>query len=174
MSFTYRAPAKSSIATKRGARFQIVVRLLALLALTATGIAQQGNQDTDLSEVSLEELSNIQVYSASKHMQSASEAPASVTVVTADEIQKYGYRTLADILQNTRGFYVTNDRDYSFVGVRGFGRLGDSNNRILVLIDGHRINDNVFGEPYLGTEFLVDVGLIERVEIIREIGRAHV
>jgi outer membrane receptor for ferrienterochelin and colicins len=167
MSFTYRAPAKSSIATKRGARFQIVVRLLALLALTATGIAQQGNQDTDLSEVSLEELSNIQVYSASKHMQSASEAPASVTVVTADEIQKYGYRTLADILQNTRGFYVTNDRDYSFVGVRGFGRLGDSNNRILVLIDGHRINDNVFGEPYLGTEFLVDVDLIERVEIIR-------
>ena len=167
MSFTYRAPAKSSIATKRGARFQIVVRLLALLALTATGIAQQGNEDTDLSEVSLEELSNIQVYSASKHMQSASEAPASVTVVTADEIQKYGYRTLADILQNTRGFYVTNDRDYSFVGVRGFGRLGDSNNRILVLIDGHRINDNVFGEPYLGTEFLVDVDLIERVEIIR-------
>jgi len=51
--------------------------------------------------------------------------------------------------------------------VRGFGRLGDSNNRVLVLIDGHRINDNVFGEPYLGTEFLVDVDLIERVEIIR-------
>jgi outer membrane receptor for ferrienterochelin and colicins len=100
-------------------------------------------------------------------MQSVSDAPASVTVVTADQIQKYGYRTLADILQSVRGFYITSDRDYSFVGVRGFGRLGDSNNRILVLIDGHRINDNVFGEPYLGTEFLVDVDLIERVEIIR-------
>jgi iron complex outermembrane receptor protein len=36
-----------------------------------------------------------------------------------------------------------------------------------VLIDGHRINDNVFGEPYLGTEFLVDVDLIDHVEIIR-------
>jgi outer membrane receptor for ferrienterochelin and colicin len=121
----------------------------------------------DLSEASLEELTNIQVYSASKHLQNASDAPSSVTVVTADEIQKYGYRTLADILQSVRGFYVTSDRDYSFVGVRGFGRLGDSNNRILVLIDGHRINDNVFGEPYLGTEFLVDVDLIDRVEIIR-------
>ena len=88
-------------------------------------------------------------------------------VVTADEIQKYGYRSLADILESVRGFYITYDRDYSFVGVRGFGRLGDSNNRILVLIDGHQINDNVFGEPYLGTEFLVDVDLIERVEIIR-------
>jgi len=107
------------------------------------------------------------VYSASKHLQKASDAPSSVTVITADEIQRYGYRSLADILESVRGFYITYDRDYSFVGVRGFGRLGDSNNRILVLIDGHRINDNVFGEPYLGTEFLVDVDLIERVEIIR-------
>jgi iron complex outermembrane receptor protein len=121
----------------------------------------------DIGEASLEELANIQVYGASKRLQSTSDAPSSVTVVTADEIQKYGYRTLADILESTRGFYVTYDRDYSFVGVRGFGRLGDSNNRILVLIDGHRINDNVFGEPYLGSEFLVDVDLIERVEIIR-------
>src|SRR5580692_11900059 len=166
MSFTYRAPAKSSIATKRGARFQIVVRLLALLALTATGIAQQGNEDTDLSEVSLEELSNIQVYSASKHMQNASEAPASVTVVTADEIQKYGYRNLADILRSVPGFYVTYDRDYTFVGVRGFGRLGDWNSRILVLIDGHRINNNVLGQAMLGNEFLVDVDMIDRVEIV--------
>jgi iron complex outermembrane receptor protein len=121
----------------------------------------------DVGEASLEDLGKIQVYGASKHLQSASDAPSSVTVITADEIQKYGYRTLADILESTRGFYVTYDRDYSFVGVRGFGRLGDSNNRILVLIDGHRINDNVFGEPYLGSEFLVDVDLIERVEIIR-------
>ena len=139
--------------------------MLAIFALTATAAAQQGTKD--LSEASLEELSNIQVYSASKHMQSASDAPSSVTVITADEIQKYGYRTLADILESVRGFYITSDRDYGFVGVRGFGRLGDSNNRILVLVDGHRINDNVFGEPYLGSEFLVDVDLIERVEIIR-------
>jgi outer membrane receptor for ferrienterochelin and colicins len=121
----------------------------------------------DLTEMTLEDLMNLQVYSASKHMERASDAPSSVTVVTADEIQKYGYRTLADILESVRGFYITYDRDYSFVGVRGFGRLGDSNNRILVLIDGHRINDNVFGEPYLGTEFLVDVDLIDHVEIIR-------
>ncbi len=131
-----------------------------LLAISAVA-------ETDLTDKSLEELSNIQVYGASKHLQNVSDAPSSVTVVTADEIQRYGYRTLAEILQSVRGFYVTYDRDYSFVGVGGFGRLGDSNNRILILIDGHRINDNVFGEPYVGTEFLVDVDLIERVEIIR-------
>jgi outer membrane receptor for ferrienterochelin and colicins len=121
----------------------------------------------DLGETSLEELGTIQVYSASKHMQSASDAPSSVTIITADEIQKYGYRTLADILRSVRGFYMTYDRENSFVGVRGFGRLGDWNSRILVLIDGHRINDNVNGDAYLGTEFLLDVDVIERVEIIR-------
>ena len=110
---------------------------------------------------------NIQVYSASKSVQSVSDAPASVTVVTADEIQKYGYRTLADILRDVRGFYVTYDRDYSYVGVRGFGRLGDWNSHILLLVDGHRINDNVLGQAMIGTEFPVDVDLIERVEIVR-------
>ncbi len=142
---------------------KLITIFLVLLALPATG--QEAPKD--LGDTGLEELGNIKVYSASKHAQRVSDAPSSVTVVTADEIQKYGYRTLADILENARGFYITYDRDYSFAGVRGFGRLGDSNNRILVLIDGHRINDNVFGEPYIGTEFLVDVDLIERVEIIR-------
>jgi outer membrane receptor for ferrienterochelin and colicin len=154
-----------SIILTTGRRRTRVATSLSMLLLTASSVAQQF--PSDLSAASLEELSNIQVYSASKHMQSTSDAPASVTVITSDEIQKYGYRTLADILESVRGFYITNDRDYSFVGVRGFGRLGDSNNRILVLIDGHRINDNVFGEPYLGTEFLIDVDLLERVEIIR-------
>jgi outer membrane cobalamin receptor len=45
------------------------------------------------------------------------------------------------------------------------GARGDSNSRILVPIAGHQINDNVFGQPYPGAEFLVD--LIECVKIIR-------
>src|SRR5580698_5706054 len=138
---------------------------LMFLGLILPCVAQQ--PPPNLGEASLEELGNIQVYSASKHMQSANDAPSSVTVVTADEIQKYGYRNLADILRSVPGFYVTYDRDYTFIGVRGFGRLGDWNSRILVLIDGHRINNNVLGQAMLGNEFLVDVDMIERVEIVR-------
>ena len=164
MSLTSKALAKSLLAEKRQTSFRNVFGLLAILALTTTAFAQQENKD--LSDVSLEELGNIQVYSASKHMQSASEAPASVTVVTADEIQKYGYRNLADVLRSVPGFYVTYDRDYTFVGVRGFGRLGDWNSRILVLIDGHRSNNNILGQAMLGNEFLVDIDMVERVEIV--------
>jgi outer membrane receptor for ferrienterochelin and colicins len=158
---------KVSLRPARGRRSgsRNAIRLLAIFALTAIAIAQQGPKD--LSEVSLEELTNIQVYSASKHMQNASDAPSSVTVVTADEIQKYGYRNLGDILRGVPGFYVTYDRDYTFAGVRGFGRLGDWNSRVLVMIDGHRINNNVLDQAMLGNEFLVDVDMIERVEIVR-------
>jgi iron complex outermembrane receptor protein len=138
-----------------------------VFAVAAT--AQEGTQEgtRDLGEASLEELGSIQVYSASKHLQDIGDAPASVTIITEEEIEKYGYRTLADILRSVNGFYVTSDRDYSNVGVRGFGRLGDWNSRVLVLVDGHRINNNILGQALIGSEFLVDVDLIQKVEVVR-------
>jgi iron complex outermembrane receptor protein len=107
------------------------------------------------------------VYGASRYEQKVTEAPASVTIVTADEIKKYGYKTLADILRSVRSFYITYDRNYNYVGVRGFGRPGDYNTRILLLVDGHRINDNIYDTAAVGTEFIIDVDLIDRVEVIR-------
>lgn len=125
------------------------------------------HSSADITGLSIEELMNIEVYGASKFEQKLSEAPSSVSVVTADEIKKYGYRTLADILRSIRGFYVTYDRNYSYVGVRGFGRPGDYNTRILLLVDGHRTNDSVYDSALVGTEFVLDVDLIDRIEIIR-------
>ena len=154
-------------AVRGGGRRWLTRHCVSLLVLWAAVAARAQQETGDLGNVSLQELGNIQVYSASKHLQDARDAPSSVTVVTADDIQKYGYRTLAEILQSVRGFYTTYDRDYTYVGVRGFGRLGDWNSRVLVLIDGHRTNNNVLGQAMLGTEFLLDVDLIDRVEIVR-------
>jgi iron complex outermembrane receptor protein len=107
------------------------------------------------------------VYSASKYEQSVSDAPAWVTVITADEITKYGYRTLDDILESVQGFYTTNDRNYNYAGARGFGRPGDYNTRLLMLLDGVRTNEALGGGASIGREFLVDVDLIDRVEVTR-------
>jgi outer membrane receptor for ferrienterochelin and colicins len=107
------------------------------------------------------------VYGASKYEQKVTAAPSSVSIITAADIKKYGYRTLVDVLRSVRGFYITNDRNYSYVGVRGFGRPGDYNSRILLLIDGHRTNDNLYDQAFVGTEAVVDVDLIDRVEVIR-------
>lgn len=138
---------------------------LALICLLTSVPAS--SQQPDLTEKSLEELMNITVSTASKREQAASEAPASVSVITADEIRKYGYRTLADILRSVRSFYVGYDRNYSYMGFRGFSWPGDYNTRILLLLDGHRLNDNYYDQGMIGTEFPVDVDLIEKIEVIR-------
>lgn len=111
------------------------------------------------------------VNAASKFDQKETTAPSYVTVITAEEIQRYGYRTLADILESVPGLYVTNDRNYSYLGVSGFDR-SDYNDRVLLLIDGHRLNDPVYGEALIGTEFPLDIDLIQRVEIVRGPGSA--
>ena len=71
-----------------------------------------------------------------------------------------------------RGFYVTNDRNYTYVGVRGFGRPSDYNNRVLVLVNGHRYNDNVYDQALIGNEFPIDLALVDRIEVIRGPGSA--
>lgn len=107
------------------------------------------------------------VFGASKYEQKLTEAPSAVSIITQDEIRQYGYRTLADVLRSVRSFYVTYDRNYSYVGVRGFGPPGDYNSRVLLLVDGHRLNENVYDGAYVGTDGVLDVDLIDRVEVIR-------
>jgi iron complex outermembrane receptor protein len=132
--------------------------------------AQEPPQSGGLLGMSIEDLMKVDidsVYGAAGYKQKLTEAPAAVTIITSDEIRKYGYRTLADILSNVPGFYVRYDRNYSYLGVRGFGRPGDYNSRILLLVDGHLLNDNVYDQALIGTEFPIDVDLIDRVEVIR-------
>src|SRR6185369_11958315 len=107
------------------------------------------------------------VYGASKYEQKVTQAPSSISIVTGEEIKLFGHRTLADVLRGVRGLYVSDDRNYSYLGIRGFLRPGDYNTRILVLIDGHRMNDAVYDAAYVAREATIDVDLIDRVEVIR-------
>ena len=148
-----------------------IILLLALMGIFWVSSVDAAQQlQPDFTELSIEELMNLDidiVSGASKYAQKVTEAPSSVSIVTADEIRKYGYRTLADILRSVRSFYTTYDRNYHYVGIRGFGRPGDYNVRLLLLLDGHRINDNLDDSASIGTEFAIDVDLIDRVEVIR-------
>ena len=141
-----------------------------LLLLTALPVHGQTG-DGDSAVVGAMELDLFQdipsVYSASKHEQAVTEAPAFVSIVTAEEIARYGYRNLSEILASLPGFYPTYDRAYHYLGARGFSRPGDYNTRLLLLVDGIRLNDAVYDGGSTGTEFLLDVDLIERVEVVR-------
>jgi len=156
---------------RRRARSRRAAPLIAALAFLLLGHATPAlsfEEGDALAELSLEELMNVElVVSASRYEQDAAEAPASVTIVTAQEIQRYGYQTLADVLRSVRGFYTSYDRTYHYVGSRGFGRPGDYNTRLLLLVNGHRINDNIYESAYIGTGFSLDLDLVERIEVVR-------
>lgn len=119
---------------------------------------------------SIEQLMNTEVTTvtgASKYQQELANAPASVSIITADDIHKGGYRTLADALNSVPGVFITYNRTYHSVGVQGYSPLGDYNTRILLLVDGHRLNDALYEQAPLGNDFPVDLDLVDRVEVIR-------
>jgi outer membrane receptor protein involved in Fe transport len=113
-----------------------------------------------------------EVTAASRTTQAVEDAPASVTLIGAQEIRAFGYATLADALGGARGIFTTNDRIYEYVGVRGFARPGDYNNRILLTLDGHALNDDQVGASYVGYDFAPDLADVERIELVRGPGSA--
>src|SRR5271170_4198001 len=151
-------------------------RFSLLTGVILASISSAGAQDpqppapapANLDSLSIEELMQVKVVGAALHPQTLQEAPASVTILTAEDIRKYGYRTLGEALSAVRGFYVTNDRTYETVGVRGFSLPGDYASHILVMVNGHNMADNLFDYMlYFGNDFPIDMNLIRQIEIIR-------
>jgi outer membrane cobalamin receptor len=138
--------------------------LLALVPYTMA--AQEPEPDV----LALDSLLNTPIDASGKYQQTAREAASSVTIVTHEQIENFGYRTLTDVLQGVSGFYLSNDRNYSYLGARGFSRPTDYNNRILLLIDGHQMNDGIWGSAPL--ELPIDPEYLERIEIVRGPGSA--
>ncbi len=139
--------------------------MLAIAAQAQAGEADVKEQDK-LTQLPLEQLMAMDVQTASKIASQISVAPSAVSIVTADDIKAYGYRTLAEILQSMRGLYISNDHTYSFLGGRGYGRPGDYTGRIMLLLDGNQVNNNIYNNADLDYASIVDPALVERVEYV--------
>lgn len=118
------------------------------------------------SGLSLEELLDVKVatvVTASKHEQKATEAPATVIVITRSDIRLRGYRFLTDVLRDLPGMETIETYFSEFgtlVPVRGVA----GNNKIVVLLNGVRVNPPG-GESMM---FRSDFSLLEaeQIEII--------
>lgn len=120
----------------------------------------------DVTELSLEQLLQVTVVGASKYAQRQEEVAAAVTVITRDEIRAFGWRTIDEALMSLPGIHITYDRQYSYLGTRGFSVPGDFNTRLLLTINGNRVNDVVYDAALSGRSFPLDIDLIERIEYI--------
>lgn len=109
---------------------------------------------------------NISITGASKYEQKQQQVAAAISVITRNDFRTYGWRTLNEALASLPGIHTTYDNQYNYLGTRGFGLPGDSNTRVLITINGNRINDATFDVGPTGRDFPLDIDLIERVEFI--------
>ena len=112
------------------------LRPLLLCAPLIVSFSAVANPSADLTALSLEQLLGISIVGASKYEQKQGDVAASVSVITRQEIKTFGWRTLDEALASLPGVHTTYDRQYSYLGMRGFGLPGDYNSRALVTING--------------------------------------
>ncbi|MBN1931032.1 MAG: TonB-dependent receptor [Desulfobacterales bacterium] len=121
--------------------------------------------DTDLTELSLEDLMNIEITSVSKKSQKLSEAAAAIFVITQDDIRQSGVTSIPEALRLVPGIHVTRINASKWaITDRGFN--GQFANKLLVLMDGRTIYDPLFSGVYWDVQDTV-LEDIERIEVIR-------
>jgi len=147
--------------------------LLLGIVIVPSIVSSQETSDTvkygieDLYKFSLDELLIMKVSSATKFEETVSEIPHSIFIITKNDIETYGYRTLQEALQHVPGFYMVDD--YSFYkqnfGVRGFFR-DEWNQNLVFLVNGVRQRSfDDFNNKFCNMN--IPIQSIERIEVIK-------
>ena len=126
---------------------------------------EEKEKPDELFNLSLEELMNVKITTAGRTPEEIRNIPASVVVITRDDIEKYGYQSLVEVLENIPGLYYTNDYFMENFGVRGFWTEAALRNVIIL------VND-IEQTEYLGSEnrlelINIPVEAIDRIEVVR-------
>jgi iron complex outermembrane recepter protein len=143
---------------------------LALLALTlaSSALAQQASTAA-LKKLSVDELMNLEVTSASKTAEPLSEAPAAIFVITRDEILRSGAKSVPEMLRLAPNLQVMQLGASSYtITARGFsGNSADQNfsDKLLVLIDGRSVYSPLYSGVYWDAQDVI-ADDIERIEVI--------
>jgi iron complex outermembrane receptor protein len=133
----------------------------------AQGRKESPAEGEAVSDLDLVKLLNVEVSTASKTRESVEDAPAVITVVTREEIRRWGYQSVAEVLSHTVGFYLIDDHILPNASVRGVsGGLGAESSGIKVMIDGRSVAYRSTSGNWLGVE-LVPLEMVEQIEIIR-------
>jgi iron complex outermembrane receptor protein len=129
--------------------------------------AQDADSSNSGDDLDLVKLLNVQVSTATKTSESIDDAPAVITVVTRDDIHRWGYRNVADVLNHCVGFYSVDDHIQPNVAVRGVtGGLAAESSVFKVMIDGRSVAYRTDSGNWLGAE-LIPLESIQQIEIIR-------
>lgn len=150
------------------------MRFLKLLFISLLLMAKSGfviaSNSADLFNLSLEDLMQVHVVSATLTDKNLRTVPSSVTVFTHEQINVMGIDYLDELLNFVPGFQAFRQADSGgeyYHSSRG-GRSGTSSREVLILIDGKRIN----AEFAAGSVHMISLKNIDKIEIIRGPGSA--
>ncbi|MGH9641479.1 MAG: TonB-dependent receptor plug domain-containing protein, partial [Terriglobales bacterium] len=150
----------------RACALAFIFLLIASLQNAQALAADNGQQvSTNLKQLSLEQLGDVEVTTASKEPEKVSRTPAAIYVLTQEDIRRSGATSIPEVLRLVPGVEVSRiDSDHWAIGVRGFA--GEFSKSLLVLIDGRSVYSPLFSGVYwqLQNTLLEDV---ERIEVIR-------
>jgi iron complex outermembrane receptor protein len=137
------------------------------IALALDSSIPPGAQDSqgNLKQLSLEQLGNIEVSTASKSPEQVWDTPAAIYVITQEDIKRSGATSIPEALRLAPGVEVARiDANKWSIGIRGFGsRLSRS---VLVLIDGRSVYNTLLAGTYWEVQDAV-MEDIDRIEVIR-------
>ena len=140
-----------------------------ILAVTIAPLRAFAANEPDLSQLSLEQLANLEVTSVTKAPQPLQQAPASIYVITHDDIERSGVTSLSEALRLAPNLTMTRLSASNYVAAaRGLGgNPADQSfsNKMLILIDGRSVYSPLFSGVYLDAQ---DVMLedVDRIEVI--------
>ena len=141
--------------------------LMAALMLTLPAHAEEAARRAEFADLSIEELANIDVTSVSRRPERLQDAPASVYVITADDIRRSGARNLVEALNLAPNLQVARGSNANyFISARGMNGTSNSPaNKLLVMIDGRSVYSPLFSGMFWDEP---DVMLedVERIEVI--------
>lgn len=139
---------------------------VAFLFISCAAAAHAQSQSLqDLGKLSIAELANIEVTSVEKRPQPLSQAPASVFVITSDDIRRSGATSLPEVLRLAPNLEVARINAYQYaITARGFNSF-ESSNKILVLIDGRSVYSPLAGTVYWD-QLDIPLDEIERIEVV--------
>jgi outer membrane receptor for ferrienterochelin and colicins len=142
----------------------LIVSVLSLLFYTTKAQEDTAEKVLKLSELSLDELMNVQVVTASGYSQTTSEAPSTINVITAQQIQDRGYEQLEDALRDIPGIDMIHLNGYAPTLIYFRGMYGAENLRALLMIDGIVENNIIGSNDMAGPAY--SLHNVERIEII--------
>ncbi|MEO1253889.1 MAG: TonB-dependent receptor [Bacteroidota bacterium] len=139
-----------------------------LFVLAIVNLVSAQEDDEQIYDLSLEDLLNMDVISASKVSEKQTDAPGIIQVITSEEIERFGAINLAEVLDRVTGAMNANSNTYpqNVFSMRG-DLTNDFDTHVLLLINGRPMRETVYGGFNTAIYTSFPLNIVEKVEVIR-------